>query len=141
MSIDLDCFCLHSSFMMEVATLLSNWMGTGPCGCPISSSARMLGTSSLALMYPAPVSASCALDITVPIIFEMTNVGALCGGGLSDSRIGRVGALDKNGNPLPVSVLWTHRGRRRRCGTRVAFRLQRSGLLRWDVLPRSRGSG
>ena len=81
--------------MSAVATLLSNWMGTGDCGWPISSSAWMLGTSSRPLINPAPVSASCAEDITASIIFEMTCIGALCGGGACDSRIGKEGLLDK----------------------------------------------
>ena len=81
MSILLDCFGLHLSFISAVATLLSNWIGTGDCGWPISSSARMLGTSPGQLMKPAPVSISCAEDIMASIILEITSTGALCGGG------------------------------------------------------------
>ena len=55
----------------------------------------MLETSSRPLINPAPVSASCAEDITASIIFEMTCIGALCGGGACDSRIGKEGLLDR----------------------------------------------
>ena len=55
----------------------------------------MLGTSSRPLINPAPVSASCALDMTASIILEMTCIGALCGGGACDSRMGKEGLLDK----------------------------------------------
>jgi len=68
---------LHLSFMRTVATLLSNWRGTGPYVCPISSRARMLGTKYFPLMSPVPVSASWAKDITASRIFDIMRIRAL----------------------------------------------------------------
>ena len=56
----------------------------------------MLGTSSFPLMNPAPVSASCADDITTSIILEMTKMGAFWVGDLSVSRMGKLGLSEKN---------------------------------------------
>ena len=81
--------------MRMVSTLLPNWRGAGPCVCPISSNARILGTKSVPLMNPAPVSVSWAEDTTTSRILEMTWIVLLCGGGVSVSLIGMEGLPDK----------------------------------------------
>ncbi len=46
------------------------WMGVCVCGCPNSSSVRLMDTAVLALMNSAPSSASAADDITALIILQ-----------------------------------------------------------------------
>ena len=70
------------SVRIPTAHLLSNWSGVGPCGWPISWRVVRIGTASLALMNPDPVSDSWTEDMTASIILLFTRIGALCGGGV-----------------------------------------------------------
>ena len=63
----------------------------GPCGCPISSSAMRKCMASFALRNPAPVSASCAEDMTASMILQRMWTGALGVGSLESGVIGSLG--------------------------------------------------
>ena len=95
MSIALERLCVTVSFMIPVATMLSNWIGVGPCGCPISWRVWQIGTVSRALRNPMPVSASWADDMTFGMTLLLTRMGALRGGGGSAGLIGRFGLSDR----------------------------------------------
>jgi len=69
------------SVSIPTAHLLSNCSGVGPWGWPISVSVVRMGTASLALINPEPVSDSCTDDITASMILLLTRMGALSGGG------------------------------------------------------------
>ena len=55
-----------------------------------------MGASSFAVIYPAPVSASCADNITASMILHTTRTAAFDGGGVLSCWIGMVGLLLKN---------------------------------------------
>ena len=93
MSVTLDCFCLITPVRMPCAYLLSNCIGVGPCGCPISVAVWCIGSDSLALMQPPPVSDSFVELITVSMTFLRTRTGWLCFGGGSSYCMGILGLL------------------------------------------------
>ena len=97
----LDLFCFTVSVSMPTAHLLSNWIGVGPCGWPSSIAAFLIGIAPLALLKPAPVSDSCADDMTASITLLVTSTGALVGGACWSGVFGRVGSSLKNINPPP----------------------------------------
>ena len=91
------------SFMIPVAHRLSNCRGVGPCLWPSSSRVVRRGTASLALMYPEPVSDSCAEDITLGMTLLLTCTGALLGGAGSVNLIGKFCCQIKRSN-LPLVI-------------------------------------
>ena len=95
MSIALDLRWTTVSVIMPTAHLLSNCIGVGPCLCPISSSVVRMGTASLALMKPEPVSDSWTEDMTASNILLLTRTGALSGGGGSLGLIGSFGLSER----------------------------------------------
>ena len=78
MSILLDCFGLHLSFIRAVATLLSNWMGTGDCLCPNSLSVQILGTSSLPLTNPSPFQLLALKTLLCQEFWDFQYGGIMC---------------------------------------------------------------
>ncbi len=54
-----------------------------------------MGTASLALMKPDPVSDSWTDDMTASMILLLTRTGALSGGGGSSGLIGSFGFLER----------------------------------------------
>ena len=89
MSIALGIFYFTLSLSIHVAHMLSKCSGVGPCLCPNSSKVTRIGTRSFAVMYPAPVSVSCAEDTTASMILHTICIAVLCGGGLLSECIGR----------------------------------------------------
>ena len=83
MSMAFDLFCFRLLFAKASAVVLSNYIGVGGCGCPISCNQVLIGTSSWPLIYVAQISASAADPITLLIIFHKVWMGPLRGGGLS----------------------------------------------------------
>jgi hypothetical protein len=58
-----------------------------------------MGTASLALMNPDPVSDSWTEDMTASITLELTRIGALSGGAGSSGLIGNFGLLERKKKP------------------------------------------
>ena len=58
-----------------------------------------MGTASLALMKPEPVSDSWTEDMTASMILELTRIGALRGGAGSSGLIGSLGASERKKKP------------------------------------------
>ena len=81
------------------AHLLSNWMGVGPCGWPISWRVVRTGTASLELMNPDPVSDSWTEDMTASLTLELTRIGALRGGAGSSGLMGSLGLSERKKKP------------------------------------------
>ena len=68
-----------------MCTFFLDYSSVGPCGWPIYISVWFIGSASLALMYPSPVSDSCIEIIKASITFLRTSMGGLCfGSGSSD---------------------------------------------------------
>ena len=68
MSIDFNRFCLIVLFSKPTAVVLSTCMGVEGWGCPSSSKVVGIGKASLTFRKVAPISDSCAEDITVLMI-------------------------------------------------------------------------
>ena len=61
--------------MMPLAVLLSVYISVAGCGCPNYSHVTGSGSSCLAFIYKAPISASPADDITLFIFFAIIDIG------------------------------------------------------------------
>ena len=73
----LDHFCLMIPLIIPHAMLLSVCMGVASCWLPNSSKVYMIGTTSLALMYNAPSSASAVDAMTFHRMLAMLRIGPL----------------------------------------------------------------
>ena len=78
MSVALGLRCLVVLLMMPDAVELSDCIGVGPCGCPISSNEVRSTSPSLVLMNRPPNSASAAEAITYFKMAATTNTAPLC---------------------------------------------------------------
>ena len=86
-----DTFWRVSSLIMYVVHLLSNWIGVGSCGSPMSLRVSWIGIIFFPLINHALFSASCADNMNASIILETTSIVPLWVGGGEIGRNRNVG--------------------------------------------------